>query len=194
MTFRRGFATVLSLLALSTQAVWAQPSGPRAAARPPAGLASSSIAGSMGEAVDSPLDRLNAALQQIGMTTCAGTVQRASSFLFEDGVANFTVQPLGPDANKWPVVITMETHHQTAGRSRFTTLIVAPGPTCSGFYQQTIEWLAPCQELKTSVFANYKDFKLLFQTVQVGELSPAVQVYLIPAGTGCTSVKKELFH
>jgi tetratricopeptide (TPR) repeat protein len=34
----------------------------------------------------------------------------------------------------------------------------------------------------------------ILRNVQVSELNPGLQLYLTPAGTGCTSVKKELFH
>jgi hypothetical protein len=148
----------------------------------------------MGQAAPSPIERLNAALSQIGITACAGAVQRAAGFLFEDGEANFSIQPLGPDANRWPTVIVIESAHATMGRTRLTTLTVSPGPGCSGFYEQVIYWPQPCDELKKSVFAAFQPPHPLLRDVEVSELSPAVQLYLIPAGAGCTSVKKEMFH
>ena len=191
-------AATLFIAALPAPCAAAAPHVHRKAAvetpAPVAPTASSSVAGGMGEAVLSPSDRLTNALQQIGMTTCAGAVQRAAKFLFEDGDANFTVQPLGPDANRWPTVIVIEGSHAAMGKTRFSTLTVTPGPTCSGFYQQVISWPVPCAELKRTVFADFQNVRVVLRNVQVSELGPALQVYLMASGTGCVSVKKELFH
>ena len=160
----------------------------------PAAAPGSGVAGSMSSSIQTPAARLSAALSQIGLTTCAASVQRAAGFLFEDGEANFTVQPLGPDPNRWPTVIVIEGAHAAMGKTRLTTLTVSPGPTCSGFYEQVIWWPAPCNTLKSTVFAAFAPPRLLLREIQVSELNAAVQLYLEPAGTGCTSVKKEMFH
>ena len=154
----------------------------------------SNVAGGMSAQGPSPEDRLADALRQIGMTQCVASVQRAAHFLFEDGEANFSVQPLGPDANRWPTVIVIEGAHATAGRTRFSTLTVAPGPACSGLYEQVIAWPTPCAELKTTTFAAYANAKIILRNVQVSELNPGLQLYLMPSGAGCVSIKKELFH
>lgn len=176
--------------ALTAGPVAAQPR-PHAPLPPPG---AGGVAGSMGGQVQTPSQRLAAALAQIGMTTCAAAAQRAADFLFEDGEANFTVQPLGPDANRWPTVIVIEGGHRTMGATRLSTLTVSPGPTCAGFYEQVIWWAMPCDKLKASVFAAFGEPRALLRNVYVSELNPALQLYLTPAGAGCTSVKKELFH
>ncbi len=165
-----------------------------AGAAPPPAAAASNVAGGMSAGAPSVEDRLAGALQQIGMTQCAASVQRAAHFLFEDGEANFTVQPLGPDANRWPTVIVIEGAHAAAGRTRFSTLTVAPGPGCAGLYEQVIAWPTPCAELKATTFSAYANAKVVLRNVQVSELNPGLQVYLMPSGAGCVSIKKELFH
>ena len=164
---------------------------------PPAAAASAqptSVAAGMGGVAPSPTQKLATALSQIGLTSCSAAVMQAGAFLFEDGQANFIVQPLGPDANRWPTVIVIEGAHAALGTTRLTTLTIAPGPACSGFYQQTIYWPQPCAELKKTVFSGFKTTGLLLKHVEVSELSPAVQLYLTPAGAGCLSEKKELFR
>jgi hypothetical protein len=151
----------------------------------------------MQSATNGPYDRLAGALAQIGMTACAPAVLRAAKFLFEDGEANFLVQPLGPDANRWPTVISIEGAHANTGRTRFTTLTVSPsGAGCPGFYEQVINWPQTCAALQTSVFAGFKAPKIMLRQVTISELNAGVQVHLIPntSGVGCTSVKRELFR
>jgi hypothetical protein len=152
------------------------------------------VAGAMSAAAPSPDDRVAAALNQIGMVTCAAAVEHAARFLFEDGEANFTVQPLGPDANRWPTVIVIESAHAAMGQHRLTTLTVSPGPTCAGFYEQVVNWAMPCDQVQATMFAAFKTPQLMLHEVRVSELSPGVQLYLMPSAGGCTSVKKELFR
>lgn len=180
-------------LALAAQPALAQPpQALHAPLPPPAGAGG--VAGGMGGGAQTPSQRLAAALAQIGMTTCAAAAQRAADFLFEDGEASFTVQPLGPDANRWPTVIVIEGAHATMGRTRLSTLTVSPGPTCAGFYEQVIWWDMPCDKLRAAIFGAFGAPHMLLRSVQVSELNPGLQLYLTPAGAGCTSVKKELFH
>lgn len=145
-----------------------------------------------------PMQRLNAALTQLKLTACAAVFQQAGAFIFESGEANFTVQPLGPDANRWPTIVTIESSHaataQTRGpQTRLTTLIVAPAGSCSGFYEQVIYWPETCAALKARVFAGFSPEKPLLTKVFASEANPGLQLYLTAAGAaGCVSVKKEL--
>ena len=145
----------------------------------------------------SAIQRLNAALGQIRLTTCASVFQQAGAFVFESGEANFTVQPLGPDANRWPTVVTIESNHPATTttktpQTRLTTLVVAPAGTCSGLYTQVIYWPEACAALKARVFAGFGPERPLLARVMLSEANPGLQLYLTPAGPGCVSVKKEL--
>lgn len=165
---------------------------PLAAAPPAAG-----VAGGFRSNTATAMQRLTASLAQIKLTACATVFQQAGAFVFENGEANFTVQPLGPDANRWPTAVTIESVHPATppakgSQTRLTTLIVAPAGTCSGFYQQVIYWPESCTLLKARVFGDFKSEKPLLAKVLVSEANPGLQLYLTPAGTGCISVKKEL--
>lgn len=138
--------------------------------------------------------RVAAAIAQLRMGACSGRLQTIVDFLVEGQDGAFTVQPLGPDSNRWPVVVTLETAHPAQGRTRLDTIIVSPGPSCSGFYQQTIWWAEPCAELKRTTFAAFQNAKPLYREVQVSEANAGLQLYLTAVGSGCMSVKKELFH
>lgn len=144
----------------------------------------------------SPAQRLDQAMAQLGVQRCLPVFQQAGPFLFEGAPANFVVQPLGPDVNRWPVAVTIEGNHpatvKTPAQTRLTTLIVAPAGSCSGLYQQVIYWPQPCPALKAKVFAAFVNDRPLLARVRQSEANPGLQLYLMPAGTGCVSVKKEL--
>lgn len=156
----------------------------------------SGVAGGFRTAASS-IQRLMGAMTQLRLTTCAPVFQQAGSFLFENAEVQFVVQPLGPDTNRWPTVVTAEGSYPAKpgapAQTRLTTMIVAPAGTCAGLYQQVIYWPEPCATLKTRVFGAFTGDKLLQARVRQSEAGPALQLYLMPAGTnGCVSVKKEL--
>lgn len=156
---------------------------------------SQNVAGGLGIAPPEPTTpaaRLRSTLAAAGITTCAPILARAGEFLFEDGDGNYTIQPLGPDINRWPIVVTIESAHRSAGTTRLTVLTIAPSGSCAGSYQQTISWQQSCDELKRTVFAAFNSEKMLFRSVRQSELTPGIQLYLMPSGAGCVSVKKEL--
>lgn len=154
------------------------------------------VAGGFRGATDTPTQRLAAAVQQLGITRCASVFNQAGPFLFEKAQAQFVVQPLGPDVNRWPTAVTIEGSYPAAGRAapqtRLTTLVVAPAGSCSGLYNQVIYWPEPCATLKTRVFGAFTKERPLLARVRQSEANPGLQLYLMPAGTGCVSVKKEL--
>ena len=143
------------------------------------------------------IQRLMTAISQLRLTNCAPVFQQAGGFLFENADVQFVVQPLGPDTNRWPTVVTAEGNYPlkagTPNQTRLTTLIVAPAGTCSGLYQQVIYWPEPCPALKARVFGAFINDRPLLARVRQSEASAGLQLYLMPAGpNGCVSVKKEL--
>ena len=120
-------------------------------------------------------------------------MQRVTDYLFDRQDAKTVAQPLGLDADRWPTVFTIESGDSTGGgHDRFAILTIAPN--CSGMYQQTIYWPTPCALVKSTMFGKFSGEHPLLRDVKVADDGPALQVYLMPAGTGCVSIKKELFH
>ena len=189
-------ATGLMAALLCAPAALAQaPVARRPAAPPAAPLASGpSVAQGLSTIRPTVSQRLAAAMNQTRMTVCAAQLQQIVDFLLEGQDGNFTFQPLGPDTNRWPVVVTLESSHPALGRTRLATIIASPGQGCSGMYQQTIYWAEPCDTLKRTTFAGFQSPHPLSREVQVSEANAGLQLYLMPAGAGCVSVKKELFH
>lgn len=164
---------------------------PAAAAAPPGRAPDTTVARGMGDAA-TPSQQLLQALQQIHLTQCAVKVQQATNFLFEGQPAQFIVQPLGPDGDRWPVVFVVESADPAGGHTRFSTLMISPG--CAGMYEQMIVWQQPCNTIKATVFAKFTGEHALLREVRVSDAGPALQAYLIPSGGGCISIKKELFR
>jgi hypothetical protein len=139
-------------------------------------------------------ERLAAEMTQLGIKRCAPIIQHVAQFLMEGGEAGFQIKLLGTPADETSVIVTIESSHADLGTTRYATIMVAPKESCSGYYEQSIYWTSGCTTLKQSNFANFPDTTPLFRYVQTSAASPTVLLYLMPAGEGCVSVKKEIFH
>lgn len=145
-------------------------------------------------AVQAPLDRLGAQLAQAGVKRCAPIVRAVAAFVTENSSAAFIVRPLGSRPDVSPVMVTVESAHANLGTTRYTTIMVVPSESCSGYYEQTIHWAATCPVVKTRNFANFPAPRPLLRNIQVSAASPTVSLQLMPAGQGCVSIKKEIFR
>jgi hypothetical protein len=145
-----------------------------------------------GLAADTPSLQVAEAMQRMHLTACAPGVQRAMDFLFEGQPASFIAQPLGSDSDRWPAVFVIESAGPAGTPTRFSTLMVTPN--CAGMYQQEIYWSKPCDVIKATIFPNFHGEHVLRREIRVSDAGPSLQVYLAPAGAGCVSIKKELFH
>ena len=153
--------------------------------------ADAAVSSGMNDAAN-PSHELLLDLQQMHLTNCAASVQQAMSFLFEGQQAHFIAQPLGPDSDRWPAVFVVESTPPGGGHSHLATLMIAPN--CSGMYEQVIYWSQPCDLVKSTIFAKFTGEHVLTRDVKVSDSGPAIELYLTPAGSGCVSVKKELFR
>jgi hypothetical protein len=183
--------TVSLVLALA----WATPlvaAPAKPAAAPPLSPHAADTAVARGMSDANPSQQVARALLAMHLTACAASVQQVTDFLFEGQDANFIAQPLGPDADRWPTVFVIESADPAGGHNRFATLMI--GSNCAGMYEQTLYWPQPCAVVKSTVFAKFTGEHPLLREVKVSDSGPGLQVYLTPAGAGCVSVKKELFH
>jgi hypothetical protein len=128
-------------------------------------------------------------LGQLGMTTCTETFTYIAMYLANGQRAAFRAYAVGSSAARRPTYMTMESS-DPGFPSRLSTLVV--GPNCDGLYVQQIRWKESCREVKDKYFGKFKDEEILLTEVAVST-SGGVEVSLVPAGTGCLSVKTETF-
>jgi hypothetical protein len=181
-------AAILSAVAVVSPLTTAYGQAAKHTVSPPA---DAEISGGMNDNAN-PSHELLLDLQQMHLTHCVASVQQAMTFLFEGQPSHFEAEPLGPDSDRWPAVFVIETVPPAGGHTHLSTLMVTPN--CSGMYQQVVYWSQPCDIVKSTVFAKYTGTRVLTRDVKVSASGPALEVYLSPAGTGCVSVKKELFR
>ncbi len=65
---------------------------------------------------------------------------------------------------------------------------------CVSMYQAVTYWTNACAEVAKTAFPNFVLTSPLRQHITVLDGGPSAKVFLIPAGPGCVSVKKEVLY
>ena len=63
---------------------------------------------------------------------------------------------------------------------------------CDAMYQTVTHWTDTCDEVARVAFPSFKKTGALRQYIAVLDGGPSAKVFLMPAGTGCVSIKKEV--
>jgi hypothetical protein len=133
--------------------------------------------------------------QRAGIAKCAPRISQVSNFLTQ-GATNSGVlfNATGPLADQRIVSTSMEVLGQQ-GMVSYVAGSFSPGSSpndCSATYDAVTYWPQNCAQVATSSFNAFKPTTPLGKQISVLASGPLVRVFLIPAGTGCVSVKKEV--
>ncbi len=63
---------------------------------------------------------------------------------------------------------------------------------CDAMYQVVTHWNNSCDEVARVAFPSFKQTSPLRQYISVLDGGPSAKVFLMPAGAGCVSIKKEV--
>jgi hypothetical protein len=66
------------------------------------------------------------------------------------------------------------------------------GNYCEGLYETVVYWPQTCSEVAEKKFGKFKRAGAISKTLCPGRRCN--KVFLMPAGAGCVSIKKELIH
>ena len=116
-----------------------------------------------------------------------------TDFLTSKSRTGTSVFPLA--SNPDDSLVTLSTEIASGNVLTYAGVTFAPrADGCSGVYEQVSHWQNTCDEVQA---AHYKDFKptgVLQQQIKVFINNPATRVMMVPAGTGCVVIKKEVVH
>jgi hypothetical protein len=160
------------------------------AATPPA-QAQAPLTRATGTPTYGPGRALRDTLQRAGVVACGARSEQVGDFLLGEGVAGaFLFLPdTWPDRRMTGVALEIASPAGVA----FASLDLAPEPDgCGASYEAIRYWPQPCAAVARSDFEQIKPVGLLKQHIMALELSKLGRVFLMPAGTGCVSIKREL--
>ena len=135
--------------------------------------------------------------QRNGVIKCIGRINQVTAFLTANtSNSGMVLNAPGAEVNQ-KLVSTVIEAQASAGGPSFISASFAPGINngeCSGTYDAVTFWPAGCAQVATTNFAAFKPTQPLSKTVVTLDGGPLVKVFLMPAGTGCVSIKKEVLY
>lgn len=140
-------------------------------------------------------NQITQAVAQQGVSKCLGRVNQVTSFLTGNAPSGAMLFVSPANGDRRLASVSMEI--QTPNALTYANTVFAPGQganECGATYEGVTYWNASCDDVATRVYAAFKPGRPLRQYIAVLDGGPAVKVFLMPAGQGCVSVKKEMVY
>lgn len=132
-----------------------------------------------------------AAVQQ-GALICASRINQTTNFLGFNNQAGATlmVPPRQVDQRLLPIAMEIPSESGSA----YVSATFAPNQAngCGATYDAVVYWPLKCDALAAKQFSSLKIIGLLKKDIAVLDGGVATKVFLMPAGSGCVSIKKEV--
>ena len=159
-------------------------------AEPQAALAANfAAAGGQGKA-------LSEVLARAGVVTCGPRVEQIGDFLLKQGEAGAFLFLPESALDRRQVGVALEVATVGNGPSAYASADFSPEASggCDAGYQVINYWPVGCAELARTTFAANKPLGVLKRNIQTLELTELGRIFLMPAGNGCVSIKRELMR
>lgn len=130
---------------------------------------------------------------QNGVRQCVGRIDQVSNFLTNGAVSSGAAVFLPPrEVDRGLASVSME----VLGTNGLSYVNTAYGPSatgCDGVYEAVTYWAGSCEQV-AATFPNFTLAKPLRQHIFTLDGGPTAKIYLMPAGAGCISIKKEVVY
>ncbi len=131
-----------------------------------------------------------------GVKTCAGRINQVTNFLTagtKGSGAFLFVPPANPDQQMFSVSMEIPT---SASTFAYASASFAPNQAngCGGMYETVVYWPQNCNAVAKSNFANLKVSGVVAKNIAILDAGVSTRIFLMPAGAGCVSIKKEIIQ
>jgi hypothetical protein len=155
------------------------------AAKPAAAPISANVASGGANAIT------QAAVKQ-GVLSCAARINQVSTFIGYTAQAGamLMIPAAQPDQRLIPLSIEVPTENGSA----YVSASFAPNQAngCGAAYDAVVYWPQECEAVAAKQFAGLKRVGKLKTSITVFDGGLSTKVFLMPAGSGCVSIKKEV--
>lgn len=144
--------------------------------------------------VPSGVNSITQAVVKTGILTCASRVNQVSNFITSDAkdTGFYLFLPSSqPDRSMFSVSMEIQSKDSlTAYASESFAPNLSNG--CDAIYDEVVFLPMSCKEAMQKYFPDMKPERNLLKNIVVLAGSPTVRVFLMPAGSGCVVIKKEV--
>lgn len=128
-----------------------------------------------------------------GAITCAPRVNQITNFLIASGEHGAFLFVPPKEVDKAMVSVSMEIQAPNTPLA-YASASFSPGTRigCGGMYETVVYWSGACSAVASQVFKEAKVAGPLMKSITILEIANSARIFLMPAGTGCVSIKKEV--
>ena len=142
------------------------------------------------------VNAITKAFVQTGVLACSGRVNQVANFLTggAQGVGAFLIVP--PAAQDQQLVSVSMEIPPADGPAAYASASFAPNQAngCGALYETVVWWPSACDQVAGKNFGALKRTGLLSRNITVLDGGVSTKIFLMPAGTGCVSIKKEVIR
>lgn len=140
------------------------------------------------------LNAISLAAKKSGVTGCLPRIDQVTNFLTsgsqQSGASLFVPRQA---ANNSMVSVSLEI--KGAQALSYANADFAPLATgCNGSYEAITYWQNSCADVATKGYTQFKATGTLSGNIMVLDGGSQLRVFLMPAGAGCVSIKKEIVY
>jgi hypothetical protein len=129
-----------------------------------------------------------------GIVDCVGRIQQVTDFLTANSKSGAFLFIAPSDTNRHIVSTSLEI--QAHGASSYASASFAPvgNSGCDALYETVSYWGNRCEDVANRAFPSLPPAGKLGETITMLDGGPNLRIFLMPAGQGCLSIKKELVY
>lgn len=138
-------------------------------------------------------NNITQALFSAGAVSCAPRVNQITNFLIAGGEHGAFLFVPPKDVDQSLVSVSLEIQAANTPLA-YASASFSPGTKigCGGMYETVVYWNGACSAVASQIFKDAKVAGPLMRSITILEVSPAARIFLMPAGAGCVSIKKEV--
>lgn len=131
------------------------------------------------------------ALQQ-GVLNCVGRINQVGNFVGFGAQSGAVLMVPGGRPDERLISFSMEM--PSDGAAAYIAATFAPNQIngCGAVYEAFVYWKQSCDALATTEYSGLKRIGLVKAAITILDGGTATKVFLMPAGSGCLSIKKEV--
>lgn len=139
--------------------------------------------------------RITDAAVKAGILSCADRINQITNFLTAEANTGAILYqpPSDPDRRLGSISMGLDLK---GGQLAYASESFAPNQVngCGGMYETVAYWKEGCADVAKRRFSTFKQAGALVNRITVLDGGRGVKVFLMPAGTGCVAIKKEVLN
>lgn len=138
---------------------------------------------------------LSQAAQNLGVRTCRPMADKVNRYLIGDSQSwgMLYASPENPNTRIVSSVIEIQTQQ---GSTTYVSASYAPNGdmACGVAYDAVTYWNESCADVSSKVLKDLRPIGTLGNKIVMLDGGPAMRMFLMPAGSGCVQIKKEVIY